>query len=43
MIQKNDTHFFVGTHSSYPQEWLIVGLFYPPRPAKLPLFEGLTA
>ncbi len=43
MIEEKETYFFVGTHSSYPQEWLIVGLFYPPRPARLPLFDGLTA
>ncbi len=32
MIQKYDTHFFVGTVAKYPSTWIIVGLFYPPRP-----------
>lgn len=32
MIQKFDTHFFVGTVHRYPATWIIVGLFYPPRP-----------
>jgi hypothetical protein len=31
MIQKCDTHFFVGTHSHHPGTWMIVGLFYPPK------------
>lgn len=40
MIQKNDTHFFVGTVRRYPKTWIIVGLFYPPRTAnKLLLFS----
>jgi hypothetical protein len=43
MIQMKDTHFFVGTHSSHPQEWLIVGLFYPPKLPSLPLFNGITS
>ncbi|HEV2386476.1 MAG TPA: hypothetical protein VGS20_04395 [Candidatus Acidoferrales bacterium] len=33
MIQKYDTHFFVGTVAKYPRTWIIVGLFYPPRSA----------
>jgi len=42
MIEKNDTHFFVGTLHQYPKSWIIVGLFYPPsakaaRPAELAL------
>lgn len=28
--EKNDVHFFVGTHSKY-LVWLILGLFYPPK------------
>jgi hypothetical protein len=32
MLQKNDTHFFVGTLHQYPKSWIIVGLFYPPKP-----------
>jgi hypothetical protein len=31
MIEKNETHFFVGTMRSHPQNWIIVGLFYPKR------------
>ena len=29
MIEKNDTHFFVGTLKAFPATWIIVGLFYP--------------
>ena len=32
MIEKFDTHFFVGTVHQYPGSWIIVGLFYPPKP-----------
>lgn len=31
MIEKNDTHFYVGTIHQHPSSWIIVGLFYPPR------------
>jgi hypothetical protein len=31
MIDKYDTHFFVGTVHKHPQNWIICGLFYPPR------------
>jgi len=31
MIEKNDTHFYVGTIHQHPGAWIIVGLFYPPR------------
>lgn len=31
MINKNDTHFFVGTMHQHPDVWIIVGLFYPPK------------
>jgi hypothetical protein len=31
MIEKNDTHFFVGTIHQFPDSWIIVGLFYPPK------------
>ena len=41
MISKFDTHFFVGTMHQHPRTWIIVGLYYPPRSAPLPLFEGL--
>ena len=30
MIEKFDTHFYVGTLHQYPDVWIIVGLFYPP-------------
>jgi hypothetical protein len=41
MIQEKDTHFFVGTVAEHPHRWIIVGLFYPPNAAELPLLEGL--
>ena len=31
MIERLDTHFFVGTLKAHPAEWNIVGLFYPPK------------
>lgn len=31
MIQKYDTHFYVGTVHQHPHIWIIVGLFYPPH------------
>lgn len=31
MIHKYDTHFYVGTVASHPNNWIIIGLFYPPR------------
>jgi hypothetical protein len=30
MIEKCDTHFYVGTVNNHPASWIIVGLFYPP-------------
>src|SRR2546430_829716 len=30
MINDFETHFFVGTVHQYPNNWIIVGLFYPP-------------
>jgi hypothetical protein len=36
MIEKFDTHFFVGTVHKHPDAWIIIGLFYPPKiPQKL--------
>ncbi len=35
-----DTHFYVGTVNKNPKSWIIVGLFYPPKLAETPLFEG---
>ncbi len=31
MIERFDTHFFVGTVHLHPGAWIIVGLFYPPK------------
>ena len=31
MRDKFDTHFYVGTIHRYPDSWIIVGLFYPPK------------
>jgi hypothetical protein len=31
MILGYDTHFFVGTLNNHPSEWIIIGLFYPPK------------
>ena len=39
MIDKFDTHFFVGTVHQHPNNWIIVGLFYPPRQAMNDLFD----
>jgi hypothetical protein len=39
MIEKRDTHFFVGTVHQHPGSWIIVGLFYPPKPTMNDLFE----
>jgi hypothetical protein len=40
MIEKYDTHFFVGTIHQYPGTWIIVGLFYPPNATGiLPFFQ----
>ena len=38
MIEKRDTHFYVGTVHQHPAAWIIVGLFYPPRSAQGQLF-----
>jgi hypothetical protein len=35
MINKFDTHFYVGTVHLHPKEWIIVGLFYPPYSSDL--------
>ena len=39
-IEKNDTHFYVGNIHQHPDNWLIVGLFYPPMPAIGDLFDA---
>jgi hypothetical protein len=41
MIERNDTSFFVGTMHQHPTSWIIVGLFYPPKPTGPDLFAGL--
>lgn len=42
MIDKNDTHFYVGNMHQHQDTWLIVGLFYPPKPAMADLFDALS-
>jgi hypothetical protein len=39
IINKFDTHFFVGTVHQHPNNWIIVGLFYPLRGAIADLFD----
>ena len=39
MIDILDTYFYVGTVHRYPKEWIIVGLFYPPKPVIRDLFD----
>ncbi|MBD0371307.1 MAG: hypothetical protein ICV60_10765 [Pyrinomonadaceae bacterium] len=39
MIERNDTHFYVGTIQRHPNRWIIIGLFYPPKPKTPLLFE----
>ncbi|SRR6266498_1867496 len=39
MINKFDTHFYVGTVHQYPNAWIIVGLFYPQKSQTRRLFE----
>lgn len=41
MIEKNDTHFYVGNMAAHQGTWIIVGLFYPPR-EKTPAVEPLS-
>lgn len=31
MRDKLDTHLYVGTINQHPKEWIVVGLFYPPK------------
>jgi hypothetical protein len=40
MIEKYDTHFYVGTVHQHPGSWIIVGLFYPPKSATGSLFDS---
>jgi hypothetical protein len=39
MKNRFDTHFFVGNIHQYPNAWIIVGLFYPLKPAMGDLFD----
>jgi hypothetical protein len=39
MTEKYDTHFIVGTVHRHPKNWIIVGLFYPPKQAMGDLFD----
>jgi hypothetical protein len=41
MIQRYDTHFFVGNLHQFPNAWIVVGLFYPPRQATGDLFAKI--
>lgn len=43
MIQKYDTHFYVGTVHQHPGTWIIVGLFYPPQVPMESLFTPTPA
>lgn len=36
MIERCDTHFFVGNQHQAPTAWIIVGLFYPPKQSMAP-------
>ena len=29
MLDRFDTHLYVGTINQHPKEWIVVGLFYP--------------
>jgi hypothetical protein len=39
MIERFDTHFYVGTLHQYPDTWIIVGLFYPLPVRQTKLFK----
>lgn len=41
MIDRLDTHFYVGTLHSHPGTWIIVGLFYPPKEPESPQWRLL--
>jgi len=40
MIERNDTHFYMGTIHQHPHIWIIVGLFYPPKDKPMPLLDS---
>ena len=39
MKDRYDTHFFVGNLHQFPNAWIVVGLFYPPKTPELDLFH----
>jgi hypothetical protein len=43
MINRYDTHFYVGTIHQHPKEWIVVGLFYPMKEKEkpMPLFDSV--
>jgi hypothetical protein len=40
MITRYDTYFFVGNMHQHQDNWLIVGLFYPPMRSMSDLFDA---
>ncbi|MCH8922277.1 MAG: hypothetical protein IIA67_03890 [Planctomycetes bacterium] len=37
MMEKNDTHFYVGTILAHPKSWVVIGVFWPKiSKAKIP-------
>jgi hypothetical protein len=38
MRERFDTHLYVGTINQHPKEWIVVGLFYPPKVQQERLF-----
>jgi hypothetical protein len=38
MIEKNDTHFYVGNLHQFPNAWIVIGLFYPPHETTRDMF-----
>lgn len=36
LVTRRDLHFYVGTVSSHPLTWTIIGLFYPPMIGESP-------
>jgi hypothetical protein len=38
MIEKNDTHFYVGNLHQFQNAWIVIGLFYPPHETTRDLF-----
>jgi hypothetical protein len=39
MINRNETHFYVGTLAHHPGTWIVVGVFYPQLVKQMDLFE----